>query len=345
MESNASPEVADSAAPPQRALWLWLLAALPVACGLLSQIQPTALAALTVLPRWGWLLAGLGTQLLLWRKRSALPWRVGLGLWLLFAVLFLEEPASLARMLVPPHAPAADAATLCVLSINCAVGNPRVIEDLLPHQPDLVLIQESPGLDVLDDWRQRLFGEGGQLVRGAGRDCALLARGELIEIPVPAESPFVTALWRPRPGSEIRVISLRLWPQELRLDYWNPDCWRTYARTRRWQVEEMQEIAAALDRWPANCPQIVGGDFNCPAGDPVDNALRGRGLQDAFSLAGRGWGKTITNDLPFHRIDRIWLTRELTPRRLETLSTRHSDHRLVKCVWELSSPSALGSRR
>jgi hypothetical protein len=75
---------------------------------------------------------------------------------------------------------------------------------------------------------------------------------------------------------------------------------------------------------------VLGGDFNAPQGDAVFRCLTPR-LHDAFREGGRGWGDTITNDVPFLRIDQVWVSRVFRAVSVVTRRTRHSDHRFVVC--------------
>ena len=59
-------------------------------------------------------------------------------------------------------------------------------------------------------------------------------------------------------------------------------------------------------------------------------------LRDPFREAGRGWGDTITNDLPFLRIDQVWVSREFRPVSVVARRTRRSDHRMVVCDLTVS---------
>ena len=82
--------------------------------------------------------------------------------------------------------------------------------------------------------------------------------------------------------------------------------WRTYLRRYRdaylVRAREMEQIRAMLDR--ETLPLIVSGDFNST---PHNSAFYGlaEGLQDAFRVAGLGWGATYHGDWPVARIDHV----------------------------------------
>lgn len=84
----------------------------------------------------------------------------------------------------------------------------------------------------------------------------------------------------------------------------------------------------ALMRSPLPSPLIVAGDFNTPGGyADLRDAMRG--FTDAFSQAGRGWGKTIPAAVPMSRIDHVYLPAGFTAVDCHAMSTQWSDHRAV----------------
>jgi len=316
-------------------LFLWLLPFAAILVWGIYLVQPEMLAALTVIPRWVWPPMGLLAALLTWRRRRMLPWRLSVILWCLFVGVYLEEVRSMGRLAIPVTDVSPESIRLCVLSVNCSSSG-TVIEDLLPDSPDLILIQESPSRDQLQQWGEQLWGDDFGIV--FAQDCAILARGQLIETAIDRQGIYAMARWRPTAEVEIDVTSLRLWPPPVRADYWTPDCWRSYAEVRRRQVNQIGQILTQLASSTERLPLIVGGDFNSPAGDVSEQSLHELNLRDAFVMAGRGWGKTITNDFPFHRIDRIWTSPSLRTISVTAHSTRHTDHRLVKCLLDISTP-------
>ncbi|GMU55306.1 MAG: hypothetical protein AMXMBFR33_44520 [Candidatus Xenobia bacterium] len=117
----------------------------------------------------------------------------------------------------------------------------------------------------------------------------------------------------------------------LRVDLWNPDCWRAQSFNRTTRRESLERLAGSLSTGPA----LVGGDFNAPAGDAAMRPLAAAGLRDAFPLAGSGWDNSFENSLPVHRIDQLW-SRGLRAVRVETRRSDASDHRMVLGWFEPS---------
>jgi endonuclease/exonuclease/phosphatase (EEP) superfamily protein YafD len=109
------------------------------------------------------------------------------------------------------------------------------------------------------------------------------------------------------------------------MDLWNPATWRAYLEDRRLRKRQLRSVLDAPST-KTDLPEIIGGDFNAPAGDGIYRLL-GR-FRDAHRKAGRGWGNTALNALPFFRPDQIWLGR-LLPLSSHAVRTVHSDHRMV----------------
>jgi endonuclease/exonuclease/phosphatase (EEP) superfamily protein YafD len=132
---------------------------------------------------------------------------------------------------------------------------------------------------------------------------------------------------------EVEVISLRLAPGIVRGDLWSLDCWREQTANRQARREQLRAVARQVGALPRGTSVILGGDFNAPAGDAVFRLLRPT-LRDSFREAGTGWGDTIVNDMPVHRIDQVWISSAFRAAGVVARKTRHSDHRLVVCdLW------------
>jgi vancomycin resistance protein VanJ len=291
-------------------------------------------AAVTVFPVWLWLVPGLFLAALGWSRASRRLVAGVVALWLLYLLAFADEPAGLLRRRAWP-APGWEAyrkrgEALRVVSLNCGGGLPEAAAEVVVYEPDIVLLQESPGRRDVQRLARQLYGaEAGAL---AGPDGSILVRGRLTPRPLPPllRSYFVQAHVRLTTGIEVEVFSLRLAPALVREDLWSPDCWREQTANRRGRRGQLRDIARQIDALPGGTPLIVGGDFNAPAGDAVFQLLQPR-LRDAFREGGTGWANTIMNDLPVHRIDQVWTSDHFRAAAVVARPTRHSDHRLVVC--------------
>ena len=103
----------------------------------------------------------------------------------------------------------------------------------------------------------------------------------------------------------------------------------------------VQGRALANDLGKIDGPIIVAGDLNAPPSSLATRALTDRGLADAFSASGRGYGYTFGHTLvagySFLRIDRILVSRHFRPSRTWVGGSDGSDHRPVIAEVTLQS--------
>jgi endonuclease/exonuclease/phosphatase (EEP) superfamily protein YafD len=302
-------------------------------------LRPDAGAAVTLWPAWVWPAPGLLLAALGWRRSRRVVAAVAL-LWVAFVAVFAEEPRSLLRVR-PWPAPGWEEArrrgeALRVVSLNCAGGSADAAAELEEYDPDLVLLQEAPRRDEVETLARRLFGEKAGVAWGL--DTAILARGRVKAAPVsrPLRGTITQAHVALASGIAADVISLRLLPPTVRLDLWSPGCWREQAANRRTRVEQVRAVAREIDALPHLGPQIVGGDFNAPAGDRIYRLLPPR-LRDTFREGGTGWGNTALNDVPISRIDQVWTSDHFRPLVVVARKTRDSDHRMVLCDLQVEA--------
>ncbi len=289
--------------------WLFSAALLAMMTACYSQ-RYDACAFVTLFPAWCGAVLGLAAAWAGFSRRHRLPSTLLAVLWLAFLLAFADGPMSLARGCLPAPERGNQ---LRVVSLNCA-GNSAAAGEVRPMDPDIVLLQESPSADTLDALAREMYGSSANLVRGY--DASILARGlvEAVQVPPEHRGNFVHARVE-FDGTMINVISLRLLPCPIRFDFWSPDCWRYYRSNREMRRQQLARIVAYVKTLSVDEPLIVGGDFNCPPGDAAI-LLREPRLQDAFLIAGRGWGATIIDlaGWPLIRIDQIWTSRDLAPR-------------------------------
>ena len=302
--------------------------------------RPDSCAAVTVWPVWAWVLPGVVITVLAWDRRAKRAIVCSAVLWLLFLVVFAEEPLSLMRFGAWPDADWEDARQrgrgLRVVSLNCSGGSAAAAAEVARYRPDIVLLQESPGRESVRALGRRLFGRDTGVVWGI--DASIIARGQARHIPTPDECRSLLTVARVRlaSGIETYVVSARLVPPLVRMDLWSPSCWRAHTANRKARRAEVAQIMRTIDLLPRSVPLIVGGDLNAPAGDAAFWPLRRR-LNDTFRAAGKGWGNTVLNDVPVLRFDQVWASENLRPSAVVARKTRHSDHRLVICDLLLGS--------
>jgi endonuclease/exonuclease/phosphatase (EEP) superfamily protein YafD len=204
--------------------------------------------------------------------------------------------------------------TYRIVSLNCA-GTADAANEVIAFKPDVVLLQEVPGTNQVAILARHLFGANGCYV--SGFDCAIIARCPLT-LSRNRDPYYASAVVQLGPVP-VLVTSLRLVPPETR------------SENRQQRMRQLTALMGAVREHAG--PQVIGGDFNAPGGDAVFSLLRG--YQDTYATAGRGWGHTALNNIPFVRPDQIWV-KALRPRSARAVKTVHSDHRMVVGDIELS---------
>lgn len=304
-----------------------------IALFLAYTIQPDFCAAVTFWPVWIWAIAGIILSLVATgtNKKSRLA---AMFIWLLLVGLTAEEPLALLQSFTRSNR---DCKSYCpggnclrVISLNCAGGNIIATEDLFKYSPDIVLLQESPGVKDLDTLTQKLFGGKGEFVLQG--DTAILANGRVIKTEVSKEDRlFMTGARVSLPsGLEIETLSIRLSPPATGTNLLSPDCWREHREDRRERLRQIGAIEEYLAPIDQNVPLIIGGDFNANPWRGAANALSPR-LYDTFKKGGFGWPGTGPSHLPLWRVDQIWASRHFKTIKVRSETCKNSDHRIVIC--------------
>lgn len=300
--------------------------------------QPDALAAVTVIPAFCWLGAGLILSLAGFRRSRRKASVLVLMLWGAFAAIEVPETISLARGWITGaelDAPDDSTLRLRVITFNAGRNGPEALREVAGFEPDVVLLQEIRALGDVERLGHDLFGDA-CIIEIHENDTAVVARGKLshrTEFAAESSGRRVNAVRvtvEMDSGRRVELVSVHLSPAVVRLDYWNPDCWRMQTRIRKRHREELRQIVQEL---PESIPVIVGGDFNSPARDGCTSVL-GPALADAFEIRGVGWGNTGPNAYPLHRMDQIWVSPGWDVLGAAAVASQHSDHRLLICDLE-----------
>jgi|LSQX01.2.fsa_nt_gb endonuclease/exonuclease/phosphatase (EEP) superfamily protein YafD len=253
------------------------------------------------------------------------------GIALIAALAVCEEPRYLLRSVArEPDREIAqarlDGSLVRVITLNCGGGDERAVTDALALDPDVLLLQETPGEVALES----VVPEGWQ--RAGWLDPTIMVRGTLQADDLPrwlAHEMYVGVAVPERLGRPITIISTRLVHPSLRMDIWRPKVWRDAARVRKERAHVIADLLRQRLRHGEDLPVIIGGDFNTPGGDSLLRPLAQAGLRDVFAAAGRGWPNTITADFPVSRIDLIYASNVFRPLDARAVITPHSDHRMV----------------
>lgn len=271
--------------------------------------RPCWAAALAIFPAWMWLVLW---PLALPVVRSSLFVVVSIS-WLIFGLFQVEEWQSVLRTFLPKEE---HHGGLRVTTINCS-GSIESLKDAFTEQPDIILVQESPGRLQIENWLKEKPGYAFLY----GFDTSIIARGTLSES---GDTMFYKAGTAEIDERTFFIVSLRLLTSSPRIDLWSPDCWRAQCQTRERQLEQMTQIAEIL---PSDAILILGGDFNVPQRDKVFSAIRDK-TADTFKTGGRGWCNTILVDYPMLRIDQIWTSPALVCVDAYARKCRKTDHKL-----------------
>ena len=121
-----------------------------------------------------------------------------------------------------------------------------------------------------------------------------------------------------------------------RADLFSPGVWRTYLRQYRdaylVRAGEVDKVRASMDQ--ETLPLIVSGDFNSTPHNSAFYRLA-EGLQDAFKVAGWGWGATYHVRMPMARIDHVLVSPAWKIVTARVSQAPHSDHLplVVRLRW------------
>jgi endonuclease/exonuclease/phosphatase family metal-dependent hydrolase len=255
-----------------------------------------------------------------------------LAIWIIFLLVFAEEPWSLLHSSRASSA-AFDTArqrggVLRVVSLNCRNGNVAAAEEVQQYDPDIVLLQETPRPREVKALAKELYGD--EAGTACGRDASLIVHGAILDSPRPESTHYVQARVLMHNGLELEAVSVHLLSPVTKHGFLSDDTFMEMVRNRVSRRDELTIIANQLGAVPRSLPMIVGGDFNAPAGDAIFRLLS-PALHDTFKEAGSGWGNTFSNNHPIQRIDQVWVNRRFKTMNVSARKTINSDHRLVVC--------------
>ncbi|HCA48240.1 MAG TPA: hypothetical protein DEP45_13075 [Armatimonadetes bacterium] len=307
-----------------------LLASL-LAIALLYALRIPGLDPITIWPftLWAGLFMTLGIVLapLLGLKRGVLV----IGMPLLAALLVCEEPRFMLKSpadAAPVQAAAQRGKLLRVISLNCGGGNTLAVQEAFALDPDVILLQESPGTAILSG----ILPEGWRQVGGG--DCWVLVRGKVTSTEHSRDlaNRMHVALATPSrlaPPRPIAIISVHIVHPSLRPEIWRPSVWREAEAIRQARATRVETMLREGDRYGEDLPVILGGDFNTGDHDSLLLPLEQAGFTDAFVATGSGCPNTIVSDFPLERIDYVWANERFAPLSARIVFTPHSDHRMV----------------
>ncbi len=299
--------------------------------------KPDTCAALTFFPAWTWGLFGITLSMgcLLYKKYIHITLII---CWLVFILIFAEEPRSLFRGLYVSNSKwesLPENKRITIISLNCAGGNIEAFRETLSYNPDIILLQETPSSkEEIEFCVEEMF--EGDVAIAYGPDATIIVRGQLEEISLPKpQNIFMTqAQVRLESGYKLEVNCIRLKPPMIDINILSRHSWIGHKKDRELRRKQIEQIVEQINQRPGHIPVILGGDFNVPADDGCLRALKPF-LSDTFSQGGIGWGHTALNSVPLFRVDQIWASRDFKPVSVFARKAKHSDHRMVICYLEI----------
>lgn len=299
--------------------------------------QPDRFAAFTVLPIWVW--GGMGLALCtvaFYFLRASLS-LVMTAVWAVTLLVGADEARVLANLAKAGPEPGAaapyqGAPVLRVATLNCALfryGDPS--PDIAAWKPDIVLLQDAYPHHVRRVADALYGGRGDYRVHTTDKgSVGLVTRWKIHrEVRNPGMRCQQATIGMPD-GRTIEIVNVHLVTAATDLAFWHRHAWHEHRVNRGIRLKEIAMARQVLEQttgFPGS-PTLFGGDFNAGATDVVHRQLSAD-FVDAFAAAGTGWGNTYQRRFPILRIDHLYATRHFTPLRCRTVTTRHSDHRMV----------------
>jgi vancomycin resistance protein VanJ len=313
--------------------------------------RPDGLAGLFIWPAWIWIPVLSPAGLFAPRGKRLRTLLLGGVTWTVLALVFWPDwRAFLSKGALDPGPVRAAFASarrkgegMRIVSLNCGGGNIQAARDALRLDPDVLLLQESPSRKEVEALAKVAFGSASHAVTGP--DASIVCRWPLRAKALPTGTSNVVVAQADAPGLRLAIASLRLSPPVLRLDYWNPECWRAYADNRRERRLELAELWTLVVSQVSADSLVIGGDFNTPADRDVFAPLAATHRDSFKGWDGAGYGATAVNPFPLMvRIDQIWVPKSWDTLRSYAAPTGHSDHRLAvaEVVFDPSATTAPG---
>lgn len=288
-----------------------------------------SMTAVTLIPIWAWSAVGMLACILSWIIFRGIPSVIVFSIWLVFGIGFSEETHALVRELgqsIDPKAAPPENRQFRVVSVNTA-GSAEALGRAFDLNPDLVIVQESPGGKEVTSLADEEFGPDVSYFVAARQ--AIIGRGELMATLTGEDGKAIHARLKLRDGFVIDITSVYLDPSHPSPYLWKISEWRKLT-DRRIANRRLLRKSLGENRITRNTTgRIVAGGFNTPPGDDVFRPLQSNGLIDTFRTSGTGWGNTYPANYPALRYDQIWSSTNLAPVKATTQRNPVSDHRMV----------------
>ena len=313
---------------------VWAYVGIVAAMALIYAIGPERLV-------WGGVLLFLPQLVLAVPGLILLPfaiWRARHLTWLLIAALVTVAVPLMGLSWGSPEA--ADGVPIRVMTYNVQLWQrrnvPAMLNEILAADPDVLCLQDARdarNTRLASYFQRRNVAMFGQYVFVSKFPITDATVGD---ISYDGETHTYLRARIDVAGTEVVIFTAHLvTPRDALSPLRSPALWRLgLSEIRQNQSQRMRQARQLLeDSRGITGPLVIAGDLNAPPASLVTRMLTDRGLVDAFSAAGRGYGYTFGHTLlvgrPFLRLDRILASRHLTPVRAWVGGASGSDHRPV----------------
>ncbi len=302
-----------------------------------------SVTTLTLLPIWMWAGAGLLLCGLIWlffRGRLAV---LGMLVWLLTGLAAADETPGLLRQLrtavlgqdAAKLLAIPDEEKLRVVSLLAPTEENYSLEQISGLNPDIVMIQNAPGRDVLRPLAAKFFGDEGSYVHSW--NCAILARGHLERVAIDESTASLYATLELPTGQVLDLVNISLEPILDPESFWKPEAWESNESLRVSNRNHVRSVIRMLPQHLVTPPTIVGGDLGVPPSDDIYRVLRSH-FVDVYRDAGEGCGNTLPTKLPLFRTNYVWANDQLIPLKATVQPSQNSTYRAVVCDLRLMGP-------
>lgn len=299
-----------------------------------------AMVPITLIPIWAWAGFAMIVSLLCWIVCRNVYSIVVMCIWLAVGVVFSEETHGITRELghaifTGPPTKDEQAITLCVVNVNCN-GQKSSLDRIKDLSPDVVIIQQAPEQEALEAFADELWGAERDLL--THRTNAILGHGKFLNTLAEEESSTIHVRLRHPKGATIDVTDIELSYCAPRIDMWKPEVWNDLIDARITNRKLVRAFLGENEMTTPRIGRIVSGGFGTPPADDVYRPLITAKLVDSYAESGVSWGNTYPGKYPLLRLDQIWVSKNLKPRKTFAVHNPDSDHRTV--VTYLRLPSA-----
>jgi len=299
---------------------------------------------------WGGILLFLPQLILALPGLILLPfalWRARNLTWLLIAALLLIAGPLMGFSWSSPET--SEGVPLRVMTYNIQLWQrrnvPAILNEILAADPDVLCLQDARGVkntglsSYLEHRNVAMFGQYVFVSKFPVVDATVG------DISYDGETHTYLRARIDVDGTEVVVFNAHLaTPRDALSPLRSPALWRLgLVEMRQNQSQRLRQARRLLeDSRGISGPLVIAGDLNAPPPSLVTRMLTDRGLVDAFSAAGRGYGYTFGHTLlvgrPFLRLDRILASDHLRPIRAWVGGSSGSDHRPVIVDMVLAKP-------